>query len=98
MFKTGMFCLTALLGLSFILCGCAGNLPENKRIRHVDEHWGYSYESIKLRQTLNPEAGVDGRAVKGLDGRAAVLGLEAYRETFEKRTEPTEELSPGLRY
>ena len=53
----------------------------------LEENWGKSYESQKLSQTANPEAGENLEPVEGLDGTAAEINTGKYRKGFEGEKE-----------
>ena len=72
-----------LIAASSIFSGCA------QRETMLDRNWGTSYESAKLNQILNPEAGKNLEPVVGLDGQAAETALESYRKQFEQAKETT---------
>jgi hypothetical protein len=67
--------LIALIGLLFSACARTEKLPDQ---------WGDSFKSAKANQILNPEAGKNLQPVTGLDGRAAEIVLEKYREDFKR--------------
>ena len=93
--KMTIFYLGVLLVLSFILSGCYnGNLPEPQRMYYLQNNWGQSQETAKYRQTLNPEAGLTAEPVEGLDGQAADLAVDKYRETFRKEVDVRDLVSP----
>ena len=66
------------------LWGCAGNLPESKRVDYLEQNWGKSFDSAKKNQILNPEAGKTVEPVIGLDGEVAEYGVNKYKKSFEK--------------
>jgi hypothetical protein len=70
--------------VSFILMGCAGNLPEPERFRILSSQWGRSFESAKRNQILNPEAAGNQDPVVGLDGPATETTVDRYRKSFEQ--------------
>jgi hypothetical protein len=83
--------LIAILGMfSIALWGCAGNLPESERVKHLEMNWGKSFESAKKNQILNPEAGKSLEPVVGLNGEAAEHGVNKYKESFKKEAEKTD--------
>ena len=73
-------CLTliGLIAALLIFSGCA------KKETKVERNWGSSFESAKQGQILNPEAGKNLEPVVGLDGQAAVIVIEKYRQGFKK--------------
>lgn len=80
-----------ILGMfSITLWGCAGNLPESKRVQNLEMNWGKSFESAKKNQILNPDAGKDLEPVVGLNGEAAEHGVNKYKESFKKESEKTD--------
>ena len=81
----GNIILIVILGMfSITLWGCAGNLPESKRVQNVEMNWGKSFESAKKNQILNPDAGKSLEPVVGLNGEAAEHGVNKYKTSFEK--------------
>ena len=85
MLKGNIVLIAALAMFSFVtLWGCAGNLPEGKRVDYLEQNWGKSYESAKNNQILNPEAGKNLEPVVGLDGQVAEHGVNKYKKSFEK--------------
>jgi hypothetical protein len=77
-----------ILGIfSITLWGCAGNLPQGKRMENLEMNWGKSFESAKKNQILNPDAGKNLEPVVGLNGEAAEHGVNKYKESFKKETE-----------
>ncbi len=84
----GNIILIVILGMfSITLWGCAGNLPESKRVQNLEMNWGKSFESAKKNQILNPEAGKSLEPVVGLNGEAAEHGVNKYKESFKKEGE-----------
>jgi hypothetical protein len=69
------------------LWGCAGNLPESKRIDYLEMNWGKSFESAKKNQILNPEAGKTVEPVMGLDGQVAKHNVDNYKKSFKEQKE-----------
>ena len=58
MLKGNIILIVVLAVFSVVtLWGCAGNLPESKRVDYLEQNWGKSFESAKKNQILNPEAG-----------------------------------------
>ena len=85
MLKGNIILITVLAVFSVVtLWGCAGNLPDPKRVDYLDQNWGKSYESAKKNQILNPEAGKSLEPVVGLDGQAAEHGVNKYKDSFKK--------------
>ncbi len=84
----GNIILIVMLGMfSITLWGCAGNLPESKRVQNLEKNWGKSFESAKKNQILNPDAGKSLEPVVGLNGEAAEHGVNKYKESFKKEGE-----------
>jgi hypothetical protein len=50
----------------------------------LDKNWGKAFEAAKRNQTLNPKAQENEDPVVGLDGEAAEINMEMYRNSFEK--------------
>ncbi|MGB2927372.1 MAG: hypothetical protein WBB70_00515 [Desulfobacterales bacterium] len=85
MLKGNIILIVVLAVFSVVtLWGCAGNLPESKRVDYLEQNWGKSFESAKKNQILNPEAGKSLEPVVGLDGQAAEHGVNKYKKSFEK--------------
>lgn len=89
-------CLATLIFLPCTLIGCSGNLAQSERLNRVDNHWGTSLEYIKLRQTLNPEAGMHKTPVEDFDGGAADIVVDKNRKTFEEEADTEERVSKGV--
>jgi len=70
-----------------MLWGCAGNMPEGKRVDYLEQNWGKSFESAKKNQILNPEAGKTVEPVIGLDGQVAEHNVDNRKKSFEKQKE-----------
>jgi hypothetical protein len=51
----------------------------------LEKNWGKSFESAKKNQILNPDAGKNLDPVTGLDGEAADMNMEKYRESFKEK-------------
>lgn len=94
--KTIIACIGTLVFLSFTLAGCSGNLPQSERLARVEENWGTSIEYIKLRQTLNPDAGMQRDPVEDFDGGAADIIVDKNRKTFEEESDTEEKVSKGV--
>jgi hypothetical protein len=84
MMKGNITLIVVMAVLFALLSGCAGNLPETKRIDILDMSWGKSFESAKNNQILNPDAGKNLDPVVGLDGTAADYAVGKYKESFKK--------------
>jgi hypothetical protein len=87
MLKGNIILIVVLAVFSFTLWGCAGNLPESKRVDYLEQNWGKSYESAKKNQILNPEAGKTVEPVIGLDGQVVEHNLDNRKKSFEKQKE-----------
>ncbi|WP_423196272.1 MULTISPECIES: hypothetical protein [unclassified Cupriavidus] len=64
----------ALLGLG--LGGCMNTSPV------WDAHFGESVRTVRMMQTLNPDASYNTDPVTGVDGRAATYALDRYNQSF----------------
>jgi len=75
-----------LIGLTIGLSSssvCAETFVEwYQRTYKKETHFGASYKAAKSGQVLNSEAGQNQEPVCGLDGQAAELTLEKYRQSF----------------
>jgi len=88
MLKGNIILIIVLAVFSVVsLWGCAGNLPEGKRVDYLEQNWGKSFESAKKNQILNPEAGKTVEPVIGLDGQVAEHNLDNRKKSFEKQKE-----------
>ena len=88
MLKGNIILIVVLVVFSVVtLWGCAGNLPESKRMDYLEQNWGKSFESAKKNQILNPEAGKAVEPVIGLDGEPAEYNANKYKKSFEKEQE-----------
>jgi hypothetical protein len=72
-----------LAGISMMLWGCAGNLPQPERADIVDMNRGKSLESAMNEQILNPEAG-EPTPVEGFDGVSAKNQIDKYRKVLKR--------------
>ena len=72
------FTLIGLTAALLIFSGCAS------RETMLNRNWGSSFESAKSNQILDPEAGKNLDPVVGLDGQAAGISMEKYRQGFKK--------------
>ena len=79
-----------MLALTFILGGCAGNLPQSERSMLIQDNFGLSQEMVTYNQTLDPEAGLKPELVEGHDGRTADISVEGYRDTYREIVDPAE--------
>jgi hypothetical protein len=94
MLKRHMTIVGIFVGLSVVLLGCAGNLPQPERADIVDAHYGKSFESAKNDQILNPEA-EEPTPVEGFDGKSANNQMEKYREELKEVREVTPSVGVG---
>ena len=91
MLKGNIILIVVLAVFSVVtLWGCAGNLPESKRVDYLEMNWGKSFESAKKNQILNPDAGKNLEPVVGLNGEAAEHGVNKYKKSFKKEAEKTD--------
>jgi hypothetical protein len=51
----------------------------------LGENYGTAYYTMLESQILDPTAGRTQDPVVGLDGKAAMIAIEEYRQTFEQR-------------
>jgi hypothetical protein len=97
MLKSHMMILIGVLaGLSIMLWGCAGNLPEAKRTEILDTNWGKSVETAKSNQILNPDAGKEPTPVEGLEGTVASDQIAKRREALKREAKVRESVGVGL--
>lgn len=61
---------------------------------YLDSRFGYSVNTAKSMQTLNPDAGKNPDPVAGIDGPSAREGIERYHDSF-KAPPPTFEVLLG---
>ena len=88
MLKSNIIRIVVLAVFSVVmLWGCAGNLPESKRVDYLKQNWGKSFESAKKNQILNPEAGKVVEPVIGLDGQVVEHNLDNRKKSFEEQKE-----------
>jgi len=87
MLKGNIILIVVLAVFSFTLWGCAGNLPESKRVDYLEQNWGKSFKSAQKNQILNPEAGKTVEPVIGLDGQVAEHNADNRKKSFEKQKE-----------
>lgn len=66
-----------VLGVMLVGAGCAPT--------QLGENYGTAYYTMLESQILDPTAGRTLDPVVGLDGKAAMISIEEYRKTFEKR-------------
>ena len=88
MLKGNIILIVVLAVFSVVtLWGCAGNLPESKRIDYLELNWGKSFEAAKNNQILNPEAGKTVEPVIGLDGQVVEHNLDNRKKSFKEQKE-----------
>ena len=88
MLKGNIILIIVLAVFSVVtLWGCAGNMPEGKRVDYLEQNWGKSFESAKKNQILNPEAGKTVEPVIGLDGQVVEHNLDNRKKSFEEQKE-----------
>ena len=90
--KTTIISIGVLMVLFFFLSGCAGNLQESPRSYYLQDNFGRSLETVKYRQTLNPEAGLTAEPMEELEGRSADMAVDKYRQSYEREVDPQQEL------
>lgn len=75
--------ICAFVASLFLFTGCQSKLftPVDSKL---EKNWGRAFEAAKHNQTLNPEAQKKETPVVGLDGEAAMINMEEYRNSFEK--------------
>ena len=75
--------LCAFVAALLFFTGCQGKLftPVESKL---DKNWGRAFEAAKHNQTLNPKAQENEAPVVGLDGEAAEINMDVYRDSFEK--------------
>ena len=71
--------LITLLLASCLLGACGASTAPR-----TDEQMGNALRTIKMQQTLNPEASRNADPVSGVDGAAARSALESYRDSFRR--------------
>jgi hypothetical protein len=96
MLKCHMTVIGVTVGLSIMLWGCAGNMPEAQRTDILESHQGKSFESANHNQILNPEAGKEPTPVVGFDGKAAEANVEKYREELKRKKKVEQTVGVGL--
>jgi hypothetical protein len=96
MLKCHMTVIGVMVGLSIMLWGCAGNMPQAQRTDIFESHQGKSFESAQHNQILNPEAGKEPTPVVGFDGKAAEANMEKYRNELKREKEVQQTLGVGL--
>ncbi|QET00844.1 MULTISPECIES: hypothetical protein [Cupriavidus] len=77
---TALTVLGALLTLG--LGGCMNTSPV------WDAHFGDAVRTVRMMQTLNPNAPYNPDPVTGVDGRAATFAMDRYNQSF--RNPPTD--------
>jgi len=96
MLKCHMTVIGVTVGLSIMLWGCAGNMPEAQRTDILESHHGKPFESAQHNQILNPEAGKEPTPVVGFDGKAAEANMEKYRKELKREKKVEQTLGVGL--
>ena len=97
MLKCHMTVIGVMVGLSIMLWGCAGNMPEAQRTDILESHQGKSFESAQHNQILNPEAGKEPTPVVGFDGKAAEANVEKYRKELKREKKVQQTVGVGLK-
>jgi hypothetical protein len=73
--------IAAAVALSACATGGTGGIGASATPRY-DATFGDAVRQARAMQTLNPEAGRDGRVVVGIDGRAGAFAIDSYKESF----------------
>ena len=75
--------ICAFVASLFLFTGCQTEIftPVESKL---EKNWGRAFEAAKHNQTLNPEAQKKEGPVEGLDGEAARINMDEYRNSFEK--------------
>lgn len=83
--------LLAIVIAPTVLVGCSTTPAFNR-------HFGESAQLIVAQQTSDPEASVrnDGRAVDGVEGRAASKTMDRYYKSFAEPPKPANVFNIGL--
>jgi hypothetical protein len=84
-FLIGSVAAAVLLGVN----GCA-TTPE------LDRHFGETVNLVKAQQTLNPAAALNTNPVKGMDGKAAKSGYDAYQKSYATPEPKTNSFTIGV--
>ncbi len=85
---TNIYAFAILVGV--VLSGCTMTTGP------LTDTFGVSHELISTNQTLNPEASANLAPVESMDGEAAKLSIDRYRNSFETApTQPTFVLPVG---
>lgn len=71
-FRTASVLCAVLLAVA----GCVSLTP------NLDSHFGEAVNLVKAQQTLYPEASLNTDPVKGMDGKAAKSGYDAYQKSY----------------
>ncbi|MCA3192955.1 MULTISPECIES: hypothetical protein [unclassified Cupriavidus] len=84
-----MTAITRLLGLAAGALLCAGLTGCMSTSPVWDAHFGESVRTVRMLQTLNPNASYTNTdPVSGVDGRAATYSMDRYGQSF--RNPPTD--------
>ncbi len=73
-------CIYTALSLALIASGCTSTTPR------IDSQFGDAARIAIAQQTINPDAGKNPAADKGMDGKAALEVMDRYQKSF--RTPP----------
>ena len=60
-----------------VLCACTTSTP------YLDSRFGYTVNTAKALQTINPEASRNTDPVAGLDGNSAKESIDRYQDSFK---------------
>lgn len=85
-FRTASVLCAVLLAVT----GCVSLTP------NLDSHFGESVNLVKAQQTLNPEASRNTDPVKGIDGKAAKSGYDAYQKSYATPEPQTSAFTIGI--
>ncbi|CBJ52063.1 hypothetical protein [Ralstonia solanacearum] len=72
--RAGLYGLTS--GVVVVLAGCMTTTP------YYDTHFGDAVRTVRVMQTLNPNASMNTDPVLGVDGRAATAAMDRYNGQF----------------
>lgn len=70
--------------------GCTTTTPA------LDRNFGATVNLMKAQQTLNPTAALNVNPVKGMDGKAAKSGYDAYQKSYAAPEAQTGALTIGI--
>lgn len=84
--KRRMQHLLAIAALATV-CGCQSSTP------YLDSRFGYTVNTAKAMQTINPNASKNRDPVSGIDGPAAKEGMDRYIDSFKAPQETFEVLT-----